>query len=106
MPSPTHWNSYHDAVTRVVENPSETLNELCTSIGLQTFTERELAFLKEYCAVLGPLSVGLDILQGEDRCYYGTLLPTLTTILKKTKAEVPNLSLMTTGLAYTIECEI
>ena len=106
MPSPTRWNSYHDVVTRVVENPSEILNELCTSIGLRTFTEKELAFLKEYCAVLRPLSRGLDILQGEDHCYYGTLLPTLTTILKKTKAEVPNLSSMTTGLAYAIESSI
>ena len=48
VPSPTRWNSYHDTVTRVVENPSETLNELYTSIGLQTFTEKELASLKEY----------------------------------------------------------
>ena len=106
LPSPTRWSSYYDAVTRVVENPPTTLSELCTSIGLRTFTEKEMAFLKEYCATLEPLSRGLDILQGEDRCYYGTLLPTLTTIIKKTKAEVPNLSSMTTGLAYAIESSI
>ena len=82
------------------------------------FTEKELAFLKENCAVLRPLSRGLDILQGEDCCYYGTilqgedccyygtLLPTLITILKKTKAEVPNLFSMISGLAYAIECSI
>jgi len=28
VPSPTRWNSYHDAVARVVENLSEILNEL------------------------------------------------------------------------------
>ena len=62
--------------------------------------------MKEYCVTLEPLSRGLDILQGEDRCYYGTLLPTLETIVKKTKAEVPNLSPMTTGLAHAVESSI
>ena len=106
VPSPTRWNSFYDAVARVVENSSPTLNELCTSIGLRSFSEKELAFLKEYCVTLEPLSRGLDILQGEDCCYYGTLLPTLETIVKKTKAEVPNLSTMTTGLAYAVESSI
>ena len=77
-----------------------------TSIGLRPFAEKELAFLKEYCTVLEPLSRGLDILQGEDRCYYGTLLPTLTTIVKKTKSEVPKLSSMTAGFAFAIESSI
>ena len=46
---------------------------------------------------------GLDILQGEDFCYYGTLLPTLATIIKKPRATFPKLSTMTTGLAETVE---
>ena len=41
----------------------------------------------------------IDILQGEDHCHYGTLLPTLGTIIKKTKAIKPDLSIMTKGLA-------
>ena len=62
--------------------------------------------MKEYCVVLEPLSRGLDILQGEDCCYCGTLLPTLQTIVKKTKAEIPNLSPAATRLAYAIESSI
>ena len=49
---------------------------------------------------------GLDILQGEDNCFYGALLPTLETIVKKTKAIKPELSSMTMGLADCIEASI
>ena len=65
-----------------------------------------MAFLKEHCATLEPLSRGLDVLQEENRSYYGTLLPTLTTFVKITKAEVPNLSSMATRLACAIESSI
>ena len=59
--------------------------------------------MKDYCAALSPLSRGLDILQGEDSCYYGTLLPTLATIIRKTKAALPQLSSMTKGFAQTVQ---
>jgi len=62
-----------------------------------------LLFLKEYCKVLQPFTRGLDILQGEKKCFYGTLLPTLETVLKKTRDMKADLSTMTTGLAYSIE---
>ena len=75
-------------------------------MGLHTFVEREIVFLKEYCSVLKPLARGLDILQGEDNCFYGTLLPTLETIIKKTKALVPHLSPITVGLVDAIESSI
>ena len=107
VPSPTRWNSYFDAVCRVVENSLADINELCSSIiELRSFSEKELCFLQEYIIALKPLSRGLDILQGEDYCYYGTLLPTLETICKKTKASIPKLSTMTTGLAYAVDSAI
>ena len=59
--------------------------------------------MKEYCAVLKPLARGLDILQGEDDCYFGTILPVLATIIKKVNALKPNLSSMTKGLVDCIE---
>ena len=54
-PSTTYWNAYHDAVERVVKNPLADLNDLCAKLDLHGFNEREIIFLKEYCAVLKPL---------------------------------------------------
>ena len=79
------------------------LNELCAKMELRCFSERELSFLKEYCLVLKPLARSLEILQGEDNCFYGTLLPTLETVIKKLVAVKPNLSSMTIGLPDAIE---
>jgi len=83
VPTATRWNSFYDAVVRITENSMAELSELCTKMKLRCFNERELNFLKEYCIVLKPLSRSLDILQGEDNCYFGTLLPTLETVIKK-----------------------
>jgi len=92
VPCRIRWNSYYDAIERVVENPLDDLNELCTKIGLRTFSEREMTFLKDYCSVVKPLAEGLDILQSQKNCYYGTLLPTLFTIIKKTNTRKSELS--------------
>ena len=106
VPTPTRWNSYFDAVLRIIDNGSAELNELCAKLDVRCFSERELTFLTEYCNVLRPLARGLDILQGEDDCFYGTLLPTLETIIKKVQAIKPELSSMTMGLADCIEASI
>ena len=79
---------------------------MCTKLELRCFNDKEFTFLTEYCKVLYPLVRGLDILQGEENCFYGTLLPTLVTIIKKTKATSNGLSTMTTGLVYAVEDSI
>ena len=72
-------------MVRIIENSISELNELCTRIEVCCFSDREITFLNKYCAVLKPLSRGLDILQGEDNCFFGTLLPILESIIKKVK---------------------
>ena len=103
VPSLTHWNSYYHAVLQVTENSVAEIYELCTRMQIRCFAEREITFLKEYCTVLEPLSRGLDILEGEDNCFFGTLLPTSETIIKKITAMRPKLSSMTIGLVGLIE---
>lgn len=102
VPTSTRWNSFHDALSRITDIPIPELNTLCNRLGIKALTEREHQFLKEYCTVLKPLTVALDILQGEDNCYYGCLLPTLEILMSRTLALQTGLSRMTAGLPDAI----
>lgn len=84
VPCTTRWNSFYDALARICEIPIVELNTISSKFGLKAITEREYQFLREYCTTMKPLTVALDILQGEDNCYHGTLLPTLETLMLKT----------------------
>ena len=72
VPCTTRWNSFHDAVARVCEFPIAVLNTISYNFGLKAITDREYQFLREYCTGMKSLTVALDILQGEDNCFYGT----------------------------------
>uniref|UniRef100_A0A3B4GUU0 HAT C-terminal dimerisation domain-containing protein n=1 Tax=Pundamilia nyererei TaxID=303518 RepID=A0A3B4GUU0_9CICH len=72
-----------EAISRIITIPLNELNPLCVKLGIKCLNEREYQFLKEYCAVMKPLTVALDILQ-RDECTYGALLPTLTSLMSKT----------------------
>ena len=73
---------------------------------IHCFAKKEITFLQEYCTVLEPLSRGLDFLQAEGNCFFGTLLATLETVIKKITAIRPKLSSMTIGLVVLIESSI
>ncbi|KAK1891406.1 Phosphoheptose isomerase [Dissostichus eleginoides] len=81
VPTSTRWNSLYEAISRIITIPLNELNPLCVKLGIKCLNEREYQFLKEYCTVMKPLTVALDILQG-DECTYGALLPTLTSLIK------------------------
>ncbi len=84
VPCTTRWNSFYDALARICEIPIVELNTISSKFGLKAITEREHQFLREYCMVMKPLTVALDILRGEDNCFHSTLLPTLETLMFKT----------------------
>ena len=86
VPTSTRWNSFHNALSRITDIPVAELNTVCTQFGIKCFSDREYLFLKEYGNVLKPLTVALDILQGEDNCYFVTLLPTLEILMSRTLA--------------------
>ena len=78
------------------------LTTLCCQLGVKAIAEREYQFLTEYCTVTKPLTKALDMLQGEDNCYYGCLLPTLESLMSKTLARRTELSRMTADLPDVI----
>lgn len=71
-------------MARISEITVVELNTLSSKFGLTAVSDRELKFIREYCTVMGPLTLALAILQGEENCYFGTLLPTLETLTTKT----------------------
>uniref|UniRef100_A0A8C6LGW9 BED-type domain-containing protein n=1 Tax=Nothobranchius furzeri TaxID=105023 RepID=A0A8C6LGW9_NOTFU len=94
VPCTTRWNSFYDALERISKIPLVELNTISSSLQLKCFNEREHQCIREYCAVMQPLTVALDILQGEDHCFYGTLLPTLESLMTKTLAEKNGLEIL------------
>ena len=75
--------------------PLANINKLCTQLNMKCLNDKEYQFLKEYCLIMKPFTIALDILQGEDNCFYGTLLPTLEILMAKTLAVKNGLSKMT-----------
>lgn len=81
-PCVTRWNSMYDSICQIIQF-QEKLPEVFESLKLKcTIKETELEYLREYIDIFGPLAAALDRLQG-DGCYYGQLLPTLFTLVKK-----------------------
>ncbi len=101
VPCSTRWNSFYDAVARIVEIPMTDLSTISNRLELKCISEREFQFLREYCAIMKPLTVALDILQGEENCYYGTLLPTIEVLMSKL-LEIKEGLIIATGLPDAI----
>ena len=85
VPCTTRWNSRYDAVRRLTELKQK-LRELCVALSVHPFKDAEIEFLEEYVIVLRPLAAAIDILQGENNCYLGYLLPTLLIVKKSMRA--------------------
>lgn len=66
VPTTTRWNSFYEALCRVIDIPITDLHNLCTQLGIRCITDREYQFIKEYCVLLKPLAMALNILQGEE----------------------------------------
>ncbi|KAK5855626.1 hypothetical protein PBY51_007288 [Eleginops maclovinus] len=87
VPCVTRWNSEYNAVQKVVSFSEVQLGEICDRLEVTRLLPHEIAFLKEYAEVLRPLSFALDLLQGEHKCFFGLLIPTLLTLKKKLREQ-------------------
>uniref|UniRef100_A0A3Q3AB51 Uncharacterized LOC108248749 n=1 Tax=Kryptolebias marmoratus TaxID=37003 RepID=A0A3Q3AB51_KRYMA len=88
-PNPTRWNSVFLAVERVVrihkEQGESAFRNVCTTLQIKMLNPAEMGFLAEYVAVMKPVAMALNILQGESSVHMGFLLPTLHQLQDKLK---------------------
>lgn len=76
VPCPTRWNSLYDSVTRILAL-KEFLSSICEALKKPKLKSTELEFLEEYRRVMECLATAIDILQGENSCFLGYVLPSL-----------------------------
>ena len=81
--SPCRWNSLFHALRDLLSYDCDTLAELTDKLDTDTLSDRNIAFLNEYCLVSAPLAIQLDVLQGEQHMYYGFLLPCIQEVEKQ-----------------------
>ncbi|KAL6459920.1 hypothetical protein MHYP_G00316790 [Metynnis hypsauchen] len=88
-PNRTRWNSLFLAVERIVriqrEQGEKAIRNVCTALKIKMLNPAEMGFLAEYTAVMKPVAMALDILQGESSVHMGFLLPTLSQLQEKLK---------------------
>lgn len=80
VPTVTRWNSFYEAVSKIVKDDIK-INKVCQALQLPVIPPAELQFLKDYCAVVKPVSTAIDILQGDKNCYLGCVLPTIKSLI-------------------------
>jgi hypothetical protein len=82
IPNVTRWNSTFDAVHCLL-GMEEKLPAICDAVNVVRFKACDLELLREYETVMKPLAETLDMLQGENTCYLGHLLPKLCQLRHK-----------------------
>lgn len=83
VPSVTRWSSEFRAISKVVQLSEEQLRAICEKLDTPMFHPQEAAFLKEYSEALQPLGSAIDILQGENKCFLGFVVPSLLSLKAK-----------------------
>ncbi|XP_013878674.1 uncharacterized protein LOC106528135 [Austrofundulus limnaeus] len=88
VPNSNRWNSIYDAVlvlNKLLEEDRATVHRVMKQLKLQTFTESDVRFLKEYTQVMSSVVKALGKIQGEDQAYIGCLLSTVAATMMRLK---------------------
>ncbi|XP_077270691.1 uncharacterized protein LOC143901934 [Temnothorax americanus] len=84
-PVPTRWNYLYDALKQIHSLRGKIMSFEVRSI-IQTtkpLRDQDFEYITEYLQWCKPLATAIDVLQGEQYCHYGYLLPSLLSIRKK-----------------------
>lgn len=84
-PKPGGWSSTYNALkvlTRLARDDLALLNAMCRDTQVPNFSEAEVAFITEYCRVLQPVAMALELLKSEAGCSVGYVVPTVRQLLE------------------------
>uniref|UniRef100_T1IRT9 HAT C-terminal dimerisation domain-containing protein n=1 Tax=Strigamia maritima TaxID=126957 RepID=T1IRT9_STRMM len=91
VPCVTRWNSWFDAVKKIRSISEPNLEKLCIQMNIGLFNRNKFDTMDEYIKVMECMVRALDILQGDQHCFLGILLPTIITIQDFLKSVQPSL---------------
>lgn len=89
----SRWNTEYEAVEELMSLNDSQLGELCDQNNVARLLSNEISFLKEYVNVLRPLSISLNLFQGEEKCFLGLAIPTLLTLKQKLREKKTSTSI-------------
>lgn len=85
-PGETRWNSLYDSLKQIL-SIKDKMNDLAKALGIKNILrENDFLYITEHLKCTAPMAEALDILQGENNVFYGTLLPCLLSLQRKLNA--------------------
>ena len=85
-PVVTRWHSKYETVKRLMDcHKIGKLANVCDALQKPRLTSRDVEILEEYMKIMEPVAVALDILQVEEKCYFGAIYPTNKSLERKLK---------------------
>ena len=88
-PCTTQWNYSFDCLRILLNINKKLLNDLCIKLLILQLDDEDYEILFEYVSIMKPISIYLDLLQGETNCFLGFVLPCIMEI--KTELEAMEL---------------
>ena len=77
---PTRWNSIFDCLRVLLNINEKQLNDLCVKLLIPQLDDEDYLIFSEYVSIMQPISIYLDLLQGETNCFLGIVLPSILKI--------------------------
>ena len=82
----TRWHSKYESVKHLMDcHKIGKLAIVCDALQKPRLTSRDVEILEEYMKIMKPVAVALDILQGEEKCYFGAIYPKIKSFERKLK---------------------
>nr|XP_023685835.1 uncharacterized protein LOC111853318 isoform X1 [Paramormyrops kingsleyae] len=103
VPCVTRWSYEYLAIAKLIGLADDQLFDICGRLGVTGLNPHEIAFLREYVAVLQPLAQSIDVLQGEKKWFLGFLIPTILSLKFKLSDKLPHVTYTANIITAVIE---